>query len=100
MNVAKNQKTLAFLLSEIVTHYTDYDVRCVLVLKALLAAKELGYRSGFRHDMSNPEWPVITIELPSIGQVSWHMPPSNIEWDKSNEADCKERCLKFAKEHQ
>lgn len=100
MNLIEKQTQLSLLLREIVTHYTNYDIRYILVLKVLVLSKELGYPCGFRHDVSEPEWPIITIELPELGQVSWHMPPSGIAWDKSNETDCKERCLTFANKHQ
>ena len=59
---------------------------------AMLAAKLAtlwGIKVGWRLDPSEPEWPVLSIELPT-GQVSWHIPeaeaanlqlPNQTEWD-------------------
>lgn len=93
--VKQHERDLARILSQITENYTNYDIRYTLVLRALLQAKSLGYPCGFRHDAKEPDWPVVTIELPEIGQVSWHMPPSNVAWDGSGEAVCKERCRLF-----
>lgn len=89
------KKKLAKLLKKINLNYQDFDTRYSLVLKALLIAKKLGYDAGFRHDKSEPDWPVVTIDLPEIGQVSWHMPPCNLEYDNSTPDDCKRRCEEF-----
>lgn len=69
------------LLLLIRENYTNYELRYDLVLRALLQARELGYQCGFRVDPDEPEWPVIAIVLPDIGEVSWHMPPSGIQYD-------------------
>ena len=86
---------LAKLLKSINENYENYDVRYILVLQTLIEAKKLNYKAGFRYDSSEPDWPVVVIELPELGQVSWHMPPSKIEYDNSSPKDCQERCEKF-----
>jgi hypothetical protein len=58
----------------------DYPRREVLVLKAMLMARHLGYPAGYRIDPQEPDWPVAFIELPT-GQVSWHMPAFPVAWD-------------------
>jgi hypothetical protein len=67
-------------LKSIEENDTNYEVRYGLVLRALLFAHDLGFETGIRIDEAQPEWPVVYIELPT-GQVSWHMPQHNVEWD-------------------
>lgn len=79
--MSSQTQQLGSLLLSIEENYENYDVRYDLVLSALLKARELKYKCGFRLDKNEPEWPVIVIELPEIGEVSWHMPPSGIPYD-------------------
>lgn len=58
----------------------DYDLRNVFVLHAMSRAAEIGLDVGIRIDPKEPEWPVVYIELPT-GQVSWHLPQHNEEYD-------------------
>jgi len=58
----------------------DYELRNVFVLHAMSRAAELGFDVGIRIDPSEPEWPVVYIELPT-GQVSWHLPQHKHEFD-------------------
>lgn len=58
----------------------QYDARNVLVLQALGTAAATGIPAGIRLDVSEPEWPVVYFELPT-GQVSWHLPEHQCEWD-------------------
>ncbi len=74
-------KELCKILEAIELNYTNYDVRFNLVLEALLEARKLNFECGFRVDTNEPNWPVIVIYLPDIGEISWHMPPSNIKFD-------------------
>jgi hypothetical protein len=90
------EKQLAKLLKEVNENYENYDRRYIIVLDILIISKKLGYPCGFRHDASEPDWPVVVVDLPMIGQVSWHMPPSNIEYDNSSVDDCKARCSQYA----
>ena len=50
--------------------YTERN-EAVALLVAL--ARRLGYPT-YSYTMDDPEWPVVFIELPRIGQVSWHIP--------------------------
>ena len=58
----------------------DYDRRYDLIIDAIFLSRLVGYKVGFRFDPSNPDWPVVVIELPT-GQVSWHMPEHPNIWD-------------------
>ncbi|PRY35369.1 hypothetical protein [Umezawaea tangerina] len=71
---------LCRVLQLITEHDTDYEIRYLLVFKALDLALGLGYAAGFAPDPAEPDWPVAYIELPT-GQVSWHMPKHTVEFD-------------------
>lgn len=73
---------LAVLLARIdrAERQKNYTARNIMVYKALLVALEIGYPSGVRVDLAEPEWPVLYIQLPT-GQVSWHMPEFPTPWD-------------------
>lgn len=60
---------LCELLTSIMENYTNYELRYDLVPKALLQARELNYECGFLIGPDEPEWPVIAIVLPYIGEV-------------------------------
>jgi len=89
------ERKLSDVLVEIITHYTDYDYRFKLVIKALSLSKDLDYSCGFRLDPQEPEWPVVVIVLPNIGEVSFHMPPSGIKYDGSGQKEQKQRIYTF-----
>ena len=72
----------------------NYTARNSLVFKSLIKAQEIGYQAGIRIDPSEPEWPVVFIELPT-GQVSWHIPQHTQSWDGHNKEEKYERCNKF-----
>ncbi len=69
------------ILAAIVENDTNYDARARLVYGALAMAATLNYPAGIRIDPAEPAWPVIFIELPGAGQVSWHMPQHPHQWD-------------------
>lgn len=71
---------LAVVLTHIVEADTNYAVRYPLVFEALHLALSAGFRAGIGADVTEPEWPVVYIELPD-GQVSWHMPAHVKDWD-------------------
>ncbi len=71
---------LARLLKSIKENDTNYLVRYKLVYKAVSMALDNGLQAGVRMDESEPEWPVVYIELPT-GQVSWHMAQHAEPWD-------------------
>ena len=89
------EEQLRNTLRQINLNYSAFEIRFDLVLRALSLARALKYECGFRHDEQSKEWPVITIVLPRVGQVSWHMPPSYIPWDKSTPEQVKERCENY-----
>ena len=65
----------------------DYGTRNRLILLAISSAVCENVRVGFRPDPREPEWPVVYFELPT-GQVSWHVPMHDREWD-GHDADAK-----------
>ena len=75
-----SRQWLGSLLQKIAEHDTDYDVRYRLVFDAVPVALACGFAAGVRIDPSEPDWPVVYIELPT-GQVSWHMPAHPVAWD-------------------
>ncbi len=62
------------LLSKIDQNDGNYLGREQWVMQAFAAAKELNYKPSVRADPTHPEWPIITIDLPKIGEVSWQHP--------------------------
>ena len=88
---------LAQLLTWAVEHDTNYHVRFRHLLAAMQEASALGYEVGFRIDPSEPEWPVLFIELPT-GQVSWHMPQHARPWDGHTTDEKFERIARYAKQ--
>lgn len=76
----KREAQFVNILSLIESVDQDYEKRYGLVLEAMHKAKAIGHEVGIRIDPDEPEWPVMYIELPT-GQVSWHMPQHDKEWD-------------------
>jgi len=74
-------------LKEIKNNDTNYEKRYPLVFKALSQALELGYKAGIRVDPSEPNWPVVQIELLDYGQISWHMPSHEVAYDGHSTED-------------
>ena len=72
---------LAETLQQIARNDDNYGVRYGLVYGALSMAVELGYRAGVSIDPADPEWPIVYIDLPEVGQCSWHMPAYEAPWD-------------------
>ena len=68
----------AKILQDIKYNDTNYDIRYNLIIKAMTLAAECGYNIGFRVDESG--WPIVIIHLDE-GQISWHMPPDNTNYD-------------------
>lgn len=62
------------LLVAIEENDTNYDERETLVAEAFYNAKVLGYKAGVRFDPAEPAWPTFVIDLPGVGEVSWHCP--------------------------
>lgn len=66
-------------------------------------AQKAGYVVGLRTDPDEPQWPVLTIDLPT-GQVGWHLPRAEVvgkwpkyekEWDGHTVEEKRERLRKF-----
>lgn len=84
-----------FALIERAEEAERYDVRNRAVLAAVGLAAELGYPCGVRLDANEPAWPVVYIELPN-GQVSWHLPQHEREWDGHDTKEKYRRCRDYA----
>lgn len=95
MTAQSDRSYLAYVLTRIVEHDTDYPYRNRLVLRALALAAENGYQAGIRIDPAEPEWPVAYIELPT-GQVSWHLPQHTVPFDGHTTAEKHQRIARFA----
>jgi len=81
-------------LQKIELNDTNYPLRNVLILEAIYLAAALGYKSGVRLDVEDPNWPVFVIDLPT-GQVAWHLPAVAVAYDGHSIKDKYERCRKF-----
>ncbi|MEA4926828.1 MAG: hypothetical protein VB084_16165 [Syntrophomonadaceae bacterium] len=88
---------LAEILKSIKDNDTNYDARYKLVFQAVCVALENGLQAGVRMDESEPEWPVLYIELPT-GQVSWHMPQHIKAWDGHDTEEKYRRINEFIKQ--
>lgn len=55
-----------------------YFDRNLVVQLAVDLAWDAGYKAGMYIDPSEPDWSVLYIELPGEGQVSWHVPKSEL----------------------
>lgn len=53
------------------------DRNNLVQLCALLAAK-CGYQAGVRIPVEDSEWPVVTIKLPDVGEVAWHVKDTDL----------------------
>ena len=87
---------LSKLLNDIVENHTNYDTRYILILRAIIIAKKLRYKCGFSRDSEKPYCPLAVIVLPNIGQVAWHMQPSGIPFENTNEKLIEGRVNKYA----
>ena len=86
------------LIKEADGRVKDYQLRYKLVMMAVAQACEAGYRAGFRYDPNPPEprYPLVAyIELGSVGQVSWHMPEHEEDFDGHTVAEKYERIAEW-----
>lgn len=74
-----------------------YDLRNAATFHALHYAILLGYPCGVGFDEKEPDWPVVYIDLPNIGQISWHTPGYPGEWDGHTSEMKYERIWTFLK---
>jgi hypothetical protein len=64
-------------ISQIETYHDNHNVRNRLVIRAYGLTKQLGYESGFYVDPTDSEgleYPIMVIDLPGFGEISWHVP--------------------------
>lgn len=89
------------LLKDIEMHDSakNYDVRNNLIWELLAVAKHLNFECGIRiPDDCNPEeWLVVYIILPNVGQVAWHVPNKQLEYDGHTTKEKYERIKRFFK---
>ena len=80
-----------------------YFDRNQAVLALARLAQKAGYAVGLRADPNEPDWPVLTIDLPT-GQVGWHLPKAEVignwppyekKWDGHSLVEKRERIRKF-----
>lgn len=45
----------------------------------LVANLSAQYPSSFSYDENEPDWKVVLIQLPVVGQVSWHIAPDDMD---------------------
>jgi hypothetical protein len=89
-------EALKTTLQLIHAHDEDYDTRYGLVLEALSLAHRCGYDAGIGLDGDGTgEWPVVYIELPDVGQVSWHLPAHKRPWDGHSTHEKYQRVARF-----
>lgn len=90
---------LANTLINIEINETNYDVRYVLVLKAMYLAASLGYETGIHVDGESEDtiWWVSYIILPDIGEVSWHNPSKVTKYTGYDTNEKYKRCNLYTK---
>lgn len=82
------------LLAAIQAADREYSIRYGFVLDALAEAHRAGLEAGVRCNANESEWPVAYIELPT-GQVSWHLPQHQRDWDGHSTAEKYARLARF-----
>lgn len=63
-----------------------YEVRNRYVMSALMYAERAGLACGIGWD-HEVNWPIVFIDLPNAGQVSWHVAPYAGFWDGHTKDD-------------
>ncbi|MEV0732344.1 hypothetical protein [Polymorphospora sp. NPDC050346] len=58
-----------------------YARRNALIWASLRLAHQAGIPAGVGYDPTDPRPVVVYIELPDVGQVSWHLPAHPTAWD-------------------
>lgn len=84
------ESSLATTLSAVEMYeFVNYRRRNEQIITALNYATALGYRCGIACDVERqPDFPILVyIELPGAGQVSWHLPAYETEWDGHDQAE-------------
>lgn len=73
-----------------------YTQRHRLVMMAAGLAAQLNYPTGFSFDPKWPAFPLLFIELPGVGQVSWHLKSHAFEWDEHTNGEKYARISTFS----
>jgi hypothetical protein len=76
--MATDERALSHLFVQIEQNEINYALRERLVYQALGLAGKLGYTCGIRVDPADVKWPIVCIDLPSLGEVSWHCPARDV----------------------
>lgn len=85
-----------------------YDDRNKAALLAAALATKLGFPAGLQ-DSDDPAWPLLYVELPKVGQASWHLPAELAKacsklpkyagkWDGHTQEEKNARIMKFISE--
>lgn len=81
-----------------------YFDRNQLALAFARLAAEKGWSHGLRQDPAAPDWPVLYVDIPGHGQVSWHLPRAEVlghwpaypgTWDGSDLAEKRRRLAAY-----
>lgn len=78
------RQQMANLLQNIMLNETNYSKRYILIMQALKVAKLLEWPCGIGYDPNGLEGFRIVIYIviaDTGGQLSWHMPEVDFEWD-------------------
>lgn len=75
----------------------SYRERNFYIVSAVAVALDLGLNAGFAVDPATPDWPVAYIDLPHVGQVSWHLPEYIGVYDGHTTAEKYERTAAYVK---
>lgn len=76
----------------------NYDLRNRVVIAALSSAGGLGLSCGIRYESGHPNPVVVYIDLPNVGQVSWHLPEYTPAYDGHNTPEKYDRIRRFLRE--
>ena len=91
-----DHRLLAELLFAIVSTEITYNKRMQLIFLAMSKAMDLGYKVGIRYDDdAGTEWPVCCIDLPEVGEVSWHVEGYDKEYTGYDNEEKEERVKQF-----
>jgi hypothetical protein len=75
---------------------TRYAQRNALIWVAVGLAHQVGVPAGVGYDPSDAHPVIVYIELPGVGQVSWHLPTHPVGWDGHTTGQKYERIEAFA----
>lgn len=75
----------------------QYAFRNSLVYRALALAAASGMPCGVGPDPKEPDYLVVYIDLPDVGQVSWHVPAYRYGWDGHTHDDKTARINAYAR---